>query len=141
VRVLVLAVAGDTTADITHRVDLKALDKRYTEAMWSRIFPADGSSFAMLSREQLEKHVKLPPFIPPIDDMRFDWNGDLWLAREDDRVGKNQDWEVIEIPSGRRRFRTSLPRELQVFAIRDGVVYGVVKDQLDVPHIVRFQPT
>ena len=62
-------------------------------------------------------------------------SGEFWLLQADE--GDRQEWVVVK-PGSTRKWRVILPEQFVLRAIHDGRLYGVARDELDVPRVAAF---
>ena len=81
---------------------------------------------------------KIPDHKPATDDFFFDDEGNIWVIPV---TMAEQDWQVVEVfdPEGRYLGRIDVPFRLTrpYPVIRNGVMYAVVEDEMEVPYVVR----
>lgn len=70
-----------------------------------------------------------PELRPPLDRMRSDEAGRLWLRRTPNLDDGTADWDVFG-PEGLFLGSVELPARLEVHAVREGRIYGLVTDDL-----------
>ena len=64
-------------------------------------------------------------------------DGDIWVALTEYDGSEGYDWLVFT-PSGELRGVVHTPPDLQLFAIHNDFIVGVVFDELDVPYVRRY---
>ena len=62
-------------------------------------------------------------------------SGEFWLLQADE--SDRQEWVVVR-PGATRKWRVILPEQFVLRAIHDGRLYGVARDELDVPRVAAF---
>ena len=62
-------------------------------------------------------------------------SGEFWLLQADE--GDRQEWVVVK-PGSTRKWRVILPEQFVLRAIHDGRLYGVARDEFDVPRVAAF---
>ena len=62
-------------------------------------------------------------------------SGEFWLLQTDE--SDRQEWVVVR-PGSTRKWRVILPEQFVLRAVHDGRLYGVARDELDVPRVVAF---
>lgn len=82
----------------------------------------------------------LPETIPPFESIRVDPAGRVWVARYKVTPDDESTWYVFS-SEGRLLGRASLPVGLSVHEIGRDFVLGVLRDELDVPFVVRVPLT
>lgn len=61
-------------------------------------------------------------------------NDEIWVRSA--AKGRHEEWDIVE-PGAHRRWRVVFPQRFQMKAVYDGHLYGVLKDDLGVPSVVR----
>lgn len=82
---------------------------------------------------------KIPATKPPTDALFLDDEGNIWVATVPGEGEPGARWEVFG-PDGRLLGPVELPFVLESDpepVVRDGLLYGVTRDELDVPYLVR----
>jgi hypothetical protein len=82
---------------------------------------------------------KLPATKPAATSFFFDDEGNVWVERVTANDVENASYDVFD-PIGRFLGTVDLPMPLLSNPqpiVRDGVLYGVTRDELDVPYVVR----
>lgn len=77
-----------------------------------------------------------PEFFPPVSMVVLGRDGSIWLRREDTGSAEHEWWILDE--HGRLVGAVLLPRELSVMAAEQDRIWGLERDDLDVPYIVRY---
>lgn len=88
------------------------------------------------AERQIRKGISPPDHLSPVSGFVFADDGDLWLRRED-VLGRDQRWTVLDAAGSAVAWIT-LPRGLNVKAIRSNRLWGVETDALGVPYVVRY---
>lgn len=132
-----IGAEGDTLYQRAYRytpreIPPPVLDNIYKE-FGSRLPQVPGGLAMKAVREQLD----LPRFQPPVSQVVVGSDGSAWLRREV-LDPKRVDWLVLG-PDGRIRATVRTPPGVKILAINRGVAWGVVKDSLDVPFVVRYR--
>ncbi len=144
-RVTKLAYGGDTMFTRAFRYRPRAIDPAMPDSL-SRVFAgflkqippgmqAPVPTFergAELAREALH----LPPHHPPVRQVVPGMDGTIWLARED-HGGEPLTWWVLDA-DGEPIGEVQLPRGIEVMAADRSHVWGMERDELDVPYLVRY---
>jgi hypothetical protein len=84
----------------------------------------------------LRDQVEFPRFAPPVSALVAGLDGTIWLRREDLRT-ESVEWHVLSA-SGQTIGTLSLPGDLDVKRARSDRLWGVVKDELDIPYVVTY---
>lgn len=82
--------------------------------------------------------VDYPATWPAYQDLRFDAVGRLWVRRPAHAADSVVPWDVF-MPEGTYLGDVSLPRAVQIQLIGERALYGVVRDEFDVPSVVRYR--
>jgi hypothetical protein len=81
---------------------------------------------------------KIPSTKPLASDYFFDDDGHIWVAIRTDSREEGWEFDIFD-PVGRYLGVVELPFQLERFPIpifRNGVFYGITRDELDVPYVV-----
>jgi hypothetical protein len=89
------------------------------------------------AREAAERAIILPPAQQPVSAAVLSSDGTLWLRREE-RGLPTVEWLVLD-PTGHILARVQTPAGLQLLAVEKGAAWGVVKDELDIPYVIRYR--
>ena len=84
--------------------------------------------------EALRTGLSKRDFFPPVTGVVAGNNGSIWLRREQvsfDSVS----WDVLNV-DGTWEARLSVAADLQIHAVSRDTVWGVIRDELDVPYVV-----
>ncbi|MFW6078595.1 MAG: hypothetical protein ACODAE_03180 [Gemmatimonadota bacterium] len=84
-----------------------------------------------IAREALYR----PDHYPPVSGVLLGRDGTIWLQREN-LPGDSVDWSILA-PDGEPVGALTAPKRLTVLAGDRRSVWGMERDDLDVPHIVR----
>lgn len=79
---------------------------------------------------------KIPDEKPYFSDFTFADDGTLWVELETEAEFEGQRYDLFD-PEGRYLGRLETPYALQRPIVRNGIVYAVVRDEFDVPYVVR----
>ncbi|HET7039878.1 MAG TPA: hypothetical protein VFH97_08310, partial [Gemmatimonadales bacterium] len=82
--------------------------------------------------------VTYPEMWPAYDDVRFDATGRLWVRRPVHPPDSLVPWDVFDA-GGTYFGEVTSPRNLQIRLIEAHAVYGVTRDEFDVPSVVRYR--
>lgn len=93
--------------------------------------PAPGRAMEMV-RETLYR----PDFHPPVSRLLLGRDGTVWLRRED-LPGDSIDWTLLA-PNGEPIGTVAVPKRVTVQAADRQHIWGMMRDELDVPYIVRY---
>jgi hypothetical protein len=136
-RILRIGLAGDTLVDELVSYSPKAIEQRVRDdalralaERLSRRVDASGSAPAL--EEDARRRLGGQEFYPPITELITGRDGTIWLRRED--TSDSVDWHVFN-EAGGEIGRLLLPVELRVYGADAERVWGVVRDELDVPFI------
>ena len=82
--------------------------------------------------------VTYPATWPAYDDLWFDAVGRLWVSRPVHAADGIIPWDVFT-PEGEYLGEVGFPRGLSIHLIGEHAVYGVLRDEFDVPSAVRYR--
>ena len=88
------------------------------------------------AERQIRRGMSLPDDLAPVSGGVFADDGDLWLRREE-VLGQDQRWTVLD-SAGAPVARITLPRGVRVEVVRSSKLWGVGRDELGVPYVVRY---
>lgn len=95
----------------------------------------------MLSPKMIQRIVAeglaIPDDYPLVRALLVATGGDTWLRLYDDG-SRGGHWLVLD-PAGRERASVSGPAGTTLLAVRGDAVWGVERDELDVPYVVRYR--
>jgi hypothetical protein len=84
-------------------------------------------------------HSRIPRHKPAVSSFFLGADGHIWVVKvEPDQMGR-QAFDVFD-PTGRYLGAVVVPFQLRRYPspfVRDGLLYGVIRDELDVEHVVR----
>jgi hypothetical protein len=135
-----LNAAGDTIFSRRYRYAPISMPKAYVDSVVAAKAEAmaKGPSFRTASEAEgeLRKVLYLPSMRVPITGMLVGNDGSIWLKRED-RPGETQVGNVLTA-DGEVLATLSAPRRLSIRIVDDNSIWGVVRDEFDVPYVVRY---
>lgn len=88
-------------------------------------------------RRMIRGALYRPRYVPPVTGLTVGRDGTVWLRREETGAAAVA-WDVLDA-AGRRVARVALPTGLEVLYADRTQVWGVERDELDVPTLVRFR--
>jgi hypothetical protein len=88
--------------------------------------------------EVVRREVFVPRYRPPVTAVVAGRDGTVWLRREEREGAAVVTWMVLD-PRGRVEAEVRAPRELAVQQAERGAVWGVVRDELGIPYVVRYR--
>lgn len=141
-RVVKLGLEGDTLFHREVRYDPVPLDPAVVDSVAADFagWLAESERLAEgRARRLARESLYAPPFHPPVSQVVLGRDGSVWLRREDtgeDRI----DWLVLG-PAGELEGVASLPKGLRVLEADRRTAWGMERDELDVPYIVRYRLT
>lgn len=99
-----------------------------------------------LGEEEISAEIRalyldhLPERLPAFEDVLVSRSGDLWVSRAVLDASDGLDWLVFS-PDGELRGTVHTPPDLEIRAVTDEYLVGVVLDDLDVPYVRRYPLT
>jgi hypothetical protein len=140
-QVLRIGLDGDTIASRALPYDPVPVTSAQVDSMatslanrWAENFQLTPARVAAEIRDQLD----WPSFRPPVTQVLADTRGRVWIRREVGvEAGDSVRWEVLDAALQRVGY-TLLPADLEVKVFDGGTLYGVVRDALGVPSIIRY---
>ncbi len=135
-----LAVGGDTLWSRRYAYEPVMLDAAAVDSVvLAHASRADRSGFMSLREAEsaIREQLSAPPHWPGVRMARLGHDGSVWLAlRELDPLVSR--WLVIGA-DGDVVGQVALPERLRVITARENEVWGMDRDELDIPYIVRYE--
>lgn len=141
-RVTKRTIEGDTVFSRTYRYTAIPIDPAHVDSILQaigqrfetiRFASAPTPELAMrLAREAMY----LPAYHPPVTELVLGRDGTVWLQRED-TGGETVDWLALD-PNGDLIGVVAVPARFRVLAADRQHLWGMARDELDVPYIVRY---
>lgn len=141
IRLTLLDARGDTVYSRGYMVDVEQLtdeqwDARLQEAI-ARVNrpgrPAPGWGL-----RELEEASRRPAHWPSVSGMFLGTDSSVWIGLADLPWRADRDWAVLD-SRGTPLFKVSLPRGFHPSVASSDLIWGVWNDELDVPHVQRYQ--
>lgn len=142
-----IALDGDTLFDRPYRYTARPVDpawadsaRRASRDRWTSAefnLPRSGGALTASEIDLLQEALAIPEFHPPVRDVVVGRDGSAWLRR-DGESSRAASWLVLD-PAGRIAGRVAAPNGLEIRNADASHVWGVVKDALDVPYLVRYR--
>lgn len=136
-----MSAGGDTIMSRRYRYTPRPMPKPYVDSVVEAKAEvlARGPSFRTASEaeRELRKILYLPAMRVPITDVLVANDGSVWLKRED-RPGDTQVWNVLG-STGEVRAAVAAPTGLSLRLVDGGNIWGVERDELDIPYLVRYR--
>jgi hypothetical protein len=129
-RVSSVTASGDTLFSAEVPYEPLALPGEVVDSIVDRY--AEGGR----SRSRIRETLFLPDHYPPVSDVVAGEDGTVWVSRER-RPGASRAWDVFG-PDGTLLARMEMPAAFRLHQARQGEVWGVLTDELDVPYVVRY---
>jgi len=137
-RVVKVLAVGDTAYDRRYRYAATPVTTQMADSIY-RSF-AELMGYEQNPRGAMRaarEHVRIPESVPPISGAVAGLDGTVWLRREG--MGSHEAvWLVLD-EWGRHRASVRAPADLTIEAVDGSTVWGVVRDELDVPYVVRYR--
>jgi 6-bladed beta-propeller len=136
-RVTRLNVRGDTVYSRLYRYAVQPLsrERRDEWTSWAksnRLFTQYG-----VSADDVPRAMRIPDYLPPITKVVAGRDGTVWLRREETGAD-TVSWMVLDA-NGMTIGALRLPAKLEVHQADRRNVWGVMKDESDVPQILRYR--
>jgi hypothetical protein len=140
-QVLRIDLNGDTAMKRAIQYSPRAISRDVADRAYRALADRfDGRRMTPAAVERaLRDQVQFPRFAPPVSALVAGLDGTIWLRREDLRA-ESVEWQVLS-ESGQTIGTLSLPGDLDVKRARSNRVWGVVKDELDIPYVVTYAVT
>ena len=140
-RVTIVRMTGDTLSSRTYRYDPKPLTRRIVNARVNIIM--EGLSrrpawAAPVTERLLRRALFIPLTLPSVTAVVAGRDGTTWLRRESPVDPGPVVWTVLS-STGEILADAYAPQELTVFQSNTEFVWGVVRDELDIPYVVRYR--
>lgn len=88
------------------------------------------------SRSRIRETLFFPDHYPPVSDVVAGEDGTVWVGRER-RPGAPRAWDILG-PDGALLAHMETPGGFRLHQAREGEIWGVITDELDVPYVVRY---
>jgi hypothetical protein len=131
---------GDTVFHRSFHYHPRPIDAAFVDSLilpQARAYARSAGIDADVVAASFRDAIELPGFLPPISSGRVMADSSLWLTREYDPVAGAR-WIVLD-PDGAVRGALELPRTATVYWSRGDVLWTVVRDELDVPWLVKYR--
>lgn len=135
-RVLALEADGDTLWNRALPYMPKPLEKARGDSLLNSYRQTRTGS--ELSADVLRRGIFIPDFLPPVTSAVPASDGSLWLRREE--APANVEYWVLD-KTGSHSATVTVPATLTLMAATATHVWGVQKDEFDVPTVVRYRIT
>ncbi len=131
-----ISVSGDTVFDTSFEYRPIAVSDTYIDRVVESF--AVGPQ-ARLGAGRIERALRsaLPPFHPPVTQVRLGEDGAIWLRRESDRETEAQYW-ILE-SDGVVRGTVNIPSTVRIKWSGTDEFVGMELDDLDVPWLIRYR--
>lgn len=135
-----IGLNGDTARSTSIRYKPVALSEKW-KSEWYASFAATVSASGRMGTPRgkviaaLHEAIIFPKFFPPIREAQAGTDGRLWL-RQWSPDSQRSEWLVID-SLGHSEGRLRAPDGFRLLAADSNEVFGVVKDSLDVPTVIR----
>ncbi len=129
----------DTILTRSYRFPPKPIPTEAVDSLRARY--SDFFVKARISRAEADRYARdslqIPKYQIPITDLVIGTVGNIWLRREEFGADRTE-WIVLDGASGNIIATFAAAKELEILYAQPSMVWGVVKDQYDVPYVVRF---
>lgn len=133
-----VACTGDTLFHRAYRYGHRPIPPTLADSILDEYAKAWGPQAGSPAvRNALKEAIALPSVQPPVSDVVVGADGTTWLRRED-TGGAFVGWTVLG-PAGRILANLAAPAEVRLLAVDGESAWGVVKDEVDVPYVVRHR--
>jgi hypothetical protein len=138
-----LRFGGDTVFSRTFDYEPIPLDRAIIDSLVREIgeqvsSSRFGSAPTQARAEELARAaIYAPAFHPPVSSVTIGRDGTLWLAREETRPD-SVPWSVLSA-DGAPIGTVMLPGGFRLMQAERGTVWGMERDELDVPYVVRYR--
>ena len=131
-----ISVRGDTVFDTSFEYRPIAVSDTYIDRVVESLTVGPQ---ARLGAGRIERALRsaLPPFHPPVTQVRLGEDGAIWLRRESDRETEAQYW-ILE-PDGVVRGTVNIPSTVRIKWSGTDEFVGMELDDLDVPWLIRYR--
>ncbi|MFV1987002.1 MAG: 6-bladed beta-propeller [Gemmatimonadota bacterium] len=134
-----LSVDGDTLWRRGYGYDPVAIDPAYVDSFvvgLTEQLVSIGFATARRAEAAIRETMVIPDHAPAVDRVLIGHDGSTWLALAD-RDPETTRWLVLD-PNGDVHGRVTLPHDFRPLWAMVDVVWGMDRDELDIPYIVRF---
>jgi hypothetical protein len=141
-RVTRVTMEGDTLFNVERRASMVRVTDETVDSTAAELaalpgameaFPGTVPGRQALIRAMLSR----PRYHPPISDILVGFDGTTWLRWPDTREGKVR-WEVLD-RSGEPQWTFEADRRLKLVAANGEEVWGLLREDQDVIHLIRFR--
>jgi hypothetical protein len=131
-----ISVSGDTVFDTSFEYRPIPVSDTYVDRVVESFV---AGAQAQLGAGRFERALRsaLPPFHPPVTQVRFGEDRAIWLRRESDRETEARYW-ILE-PDGSVRGVVTLPSAVRIMWSGIDELVGMELDGLDVPWLIRYR--
>ena len=143
IQIMRFAPMGNVVYTRRHRYEPKPLTDAIFERVVSDLIASieesrpPGMGPAPLDEQAIRDALSRTRFLPPVTDLLPNRDGSLWIRREE-REGASARWDIID-PHGDVAGSITLPRDLSVLLLDGKQLWGVERDEWDLPIIVRYR--
>lgn len=140
--VTIVSTTGDTLSSRAYRYNPMPLTRRVVDARVDSLMDAlsrsAGRAAASVTERLLRRALFVPATLPSVTAVVAGLDGTTWLRRESPAEPGPVMWTVLS-STGEILADVYAPQELIVFQANMKFVWGVVRDELDIPYVVRYR--
>lgn len=138
-RVTRLNVRGDTVYSRLYRYAVQPLGRERRDRLTGVVKSAPVFARHGVNTDAVLRAMRIPDYLPPITEVVAGRDGTLWLRREETGAD-TVSWMVLDA-NGMTIGALRLPAKLTVHQADRRNLWGVMKDESDVPQIIRYRVT
>ena len=141
IRVTVLEASGDTAYSREYMVDAEPLTDQQWDAMLHDAIARrnrPGLPALRFGIRELEKASRRPAHWPSATAAALPSDSAVWIGLAELPWRTDRDWAVLD-SRGNPLYKVRLPRDFNPSVVSADLLWGVWKDELDVPHIQRYR--
>ena len=127
---------GDTIFSRPYRFEPQPVTPAQRDSLLDRFATTMFERVGGRARSEAERHVRIPDFQRPVSEVLVDAAGRTWIRRETLRPRPR--WLVLDA-EGRLDGVVETPLGVELEHVAGDTAWAVVRDEMDVPYIVKYQ--
>jgi hypothetical protein len=140
-RVQRFSASGAMVLDVSIPYSPKEIPAATRDSLYSTGLNTSELSFALppTINEEYVRQLRAFRYDVPVTNLVVGRDGTIWLRRESLGL-RNVQWLILD-PQGRQIGQITTPAGLTILEAERDQVWGVIKDELEVPYVVRYSVT
>lgn len=127
---------GDTIFSRTYRFEPQPVTPAGRDSLLNHLSTTMFKEAGARARSAAEQHIRIPEIQRPVTRVLVTVDGRTWLRREELRPRSR--WLILDA-HGELDGLLETPHGLELRHVAGDTVWGVVRDELDVPYVVRYR--